>query len=250
MLVNSQICTLTCGCGNVFRNCASFRRAVLASLVQGVYVLEHDRQKNRFGPKSLAPSWWEFFHFHLHNVLVDSADFSIFGAIFELKLPPHYPKTYALDAPKYVIAFRRLTGSETRSRDLLLDLKCIVNTLHKSSRFKLAMHSIQNTADSAGPCNVWLAGQSLGSAMALLAGKNMAKKGYSLPTYLFNSPFTSASLERINHQKITQGIHIASSVMKVGLSAALKGHHHYHHKTSHEHKHVDPFDVRGCLTCL
>lgn len=184
---------------------------------------------------------WKFFHFHLHNVLVDSADFSLFGAILELKLPPNYPKTCALNALKYVTAFRgTLTGAETRSRDILLDLKWIVNTLHKSSRFKLAMHSIQNTIDIAGSDNVWLAGDSLGSAIALLAGKNMSKKGYNLPTYLFNSPFTSAPLERINHQKITQGIHIASSVMKVGISAALKGHHHHHDHTSHD-EHDDPF---------
>lgn len=211
---------------------------MIASLVQGVYILEHDRQKNRLGTKSLSPPWWEFFHFHLHNVLVDSADFSMFGAILELRLPPNYPKTFALNTPKYVIAFR--VRAETRSRDILLDLKWIVNTLHKSSRFKLAMHSIQNTIDIAGSDNVWLAGDSLGSAIALLAGKNMSKKGYNLPTYLFNSPFTSAPLERINHQKITQGIHIASSVMKVGISAALKGHHHHHDHTSHD-EHDDPF---------
>ncbi|KAG5050362.1 hypothetical protein JHK85_011465 [Glycine max] len=159
-----------------------------------------------------------------------NADFSLFGAILELKLPPNYPKTCALNALKYVTAFRgTLTGAETRSRDILLDLKWIVNTLHKSSRFKLAMHSIQNTIDIAGSDNVWLAGDSLGSAIALLAGKNMSKKGYNLPTYLFNSPFTSAPLERINHQKIRQGIHISIGVMKVGLSAVLKGQHHHDH---------------------
>lgn len=150
-------------------NCASFRRAVIASLVQGVYILEHDRQKNRLGTKSLSPPWWEFFHFHLHNVLVDGADFSMFGAILELILPPNYPKTFALNTPKYVIAFR--VGAETRSRDILLDLKCIVNKIHKSFRFELAMHSFQNTVDVAGADNVWLAGHSLGSAIALLTGK-------------------------------------------------------------------------------
>ncbi|KAA8520958.1 hypothetical protein F0562_011631 [Nyssa sinensis] len=41
------------------------RRSIAASLVQGVYVLERDRQENRQGSQALAPPWWEFFHFRL-----------------------------------------------------------------------------------------------------------------------------------------------------------------------------------------
>ncbi|KAK7350994.1 hypothetical protein VNO77_10106 [Canavalia gladiata] len=94
----------------------------------------------------------------LHNAPVDSADLSIFGVILELlKLPSTSPKGCVLMAPKYAIAFRgTLTGAETRSRDLLLDLKCITNTLHRSSRFKMAMHSIQKMVDLAGVANVWI----------------------------------------------------------------------------------------------
>ncbi|KAJ7965353.1 GDSL esterase/lipase [Quillaja saponaria] len=195
------------------------RRCVVASLVQGVYILERDRQQNRIGSqKALAPLWWNFFHFQLNNMLVDSADHSIFGAIFELKP--------CLNAPRFVIAFRgTLIESGTRSRDIHLDLKCIVNRLHKSSRFQLAIHSIQETIGLAGASNVWLAGHSLGSAIALLAGKNMTKMGYPLETYLFNSPFVSAPLERIKDQKVKHGIHIASSVVKAGLTVALKCQH-------------------------
>ncbi|KAF7830709.1 GDSL esterase/lipase [Senna tora] len=197
------------------------RRCVLASVVQGVYILEHDRQLNRVGPKSLSTAWWESFHFHLVDILVDNADHTMFGAILHLNLPKHIPSSP--HAPKYVVAFRgTLTGSTTRSRDLLLDLKCILNTLHQSSRFQLALRSIRNAVSKSGsPNHVWLAGHSLGSAIALLAGKHMAKSGQNLPTYLFNSPFTSAPLERIKHEKVKQGIHIASSVLKAGLSSAL-----------------------------
>ncbi|KAI4337965.1 hypothetical protein L6164_016326 [Bauhinia variegata] len=225
---------------NVDWSCEDHRRSVIASVVQGVYVLEHDRQQNRLGPKSVAPAWWEFFHFYLNNVLVDNADHSMFGVVLELKLPPTYPKNCSLNAPKYLIAFRgTLTGPDTRSRDFHLDLKCILNRLHYSSRFQLAVRTIDNTVAKAGPANVWLAGHSLGSAIALLAGKNMVKKGYSLPTYLFNSPFTSAPLERINHQTVKQGIHIVSSVAKAGLSAALKSR---CHNGSHLQEN-DPFAV-------
>ncbi|KAJ7965354.1 GDSL esterase/lipase [Quillaja saponaria] len=70
-----------------------YRSSVMASLVNGVYVLEHDRQENRLGnQKGLASPWWEFFNFQLHNVIVDPADSSFFGAVFELKVPPLYSK--------------------------------------------------------------------------------------------------------------------------------------------------------------
>ncbi|KAJ7959342.1 GDSL esterase/lipase [Quillaja saponaria] len=188
-----------------------YRSSVIASLVQGVYVLERDRQQNRVKTlKALAPPWWEFFNFQLNDVLVDPVDHSFFGAVFELKSPA------LIKAPKYVVAFRgTLTEPNTRSRDILLDLKCISNRLHKNSRFKCAFDSIKTMVDSAGTANVWLGGHSLGSAIALHAGKKMTKRGYPLETYLFNCPFVSATLERIWYKKIKHGIHFSSSVIKV-----------------------------------
>ncbi|MBA0697217.1 hypothetical protein Goari_020766, partial [Gossypium aridum] len=60
------------------------RRSIAASLVQGVYVLERDRQKNREGHQvCCAPPWWESFHFRLNHRLIDNVDGSIFGAIYE-----------------------------------------------------------------------------------------------------------------------------------------------------------------------
>ncbi|KAF5953296.1 hypothetical protein HYC85_006152 [Camellia sinensis] len=50
------------------------RRSVAVCLVQGVYILEQDRQENRQGPEALAAPWWELFHFRLHSQLVDDAD--------------------------------------------------------------------------------------------------------------------------------------------------------------------------------
>ncbi|KAJ7959297.1 GDSL esterase/lipase [Quillaja saponaria] len=193
-----------------------YRSSVIASLVKGVYVLERDRQQNRvLTPTALAPPWWEFFNFQLNNVLVDAADYSFFGAVFELKSPA------LIKAPKYVVAFRgTLTEPNTRSRDILLDLKCISNRLHKNSRFKRALDSIETLVDKGGTANVWLAGHSLGSAIALRTGRKMTKRGYPLETYLFNCPFASAPLERIRYKKIQLGIHISSSIIKVGAIRA------------------------------
>ncbi|XP_057951606.1 GDSL esterase/lipase At4g10955-like [Malania oleifera] len=202
------------------------RRSVAASLVQGVYILERDRQEKRQGPLALAPAWWDFLHFHLNRVLVDDTDCSIFGAIYEYKFPSPYCNNYsAPDAPRYVIAFRgTLPKPDSMPQDLKLDLKFIRNKLHLSSRFQLAMQAIQNMVAVVGAANIWLAGHSLGSAMALLAGKNMAKAGCTLETYLFNPPFASAPIEWIKDQKLKHGIRLTTSVFTAGLAVAVNGH--------------------------
>ncbi|KAJ7959340.1 GDSL esterase/lipase [Quillaja saponaria] len=153
-----------------------YRSSVIASLVKGVYVLERDHQQNRvLTPTALAPPWWEFFNFQLNNVLVDAADYSFFGAVFELKSPA------LIKAPKYVVVFRgTLTEPNTRSRDILLDLKCISNRLHKNSRFKRALDSIETLVEKAGTANVWLAGHSVRVSHSTACWKENDKKG--LPT--------------------------------------------------------------------
>ncbi|KAK3228076.1 hypothetical protein Dsin_007938 [Dipteronia sinensis] len=82
------------------------RRSVAASLVQGVYVLERDRQKKREGPKALASPWWEFFDFQMVGQLIDDDDSSIFGAIYKFKPPPSQRNLSTDGCPRYVIAFR------------------------------------------------------------------------------------------------------------------------------------------------
>ena len=97
--------------------------------------------------------------------------------------------------------------------DLKLDFDIIRNGLHLTSRFEFAMQAVRNMVASVGSSNVWLAGHSLGSAMALLAGKTMAKTGIFLESFLFNSPFLSAPIEIIKDKKVKHGIRIASSVL-------------------------------------
>lgn len=203
--------------------CAHHRRSVAACLVQGVYILERDRQEHRKGPETLAPSWWEAFHFELTRTLVDDVDFSIFGAIFEYKPPTSIPATSLAIAPRFVIAFRgTLTKKESVDRDLALDLHLIQNALHQTTRFEIAMQAVRNMVAIIGSSNIWLSGHSLGSAVASLAGRNMAKTGVLLQTYLFNPPFFSAPIERIKDKKVKNGIRIASSLVTVGLSFALQ----------------------------
>ncbi|KAM0059878.1 putative fungal lipase-like domain, alpha/Beta hydrolase [Helianthus debilis subsp. tardiflorus] len=201
------------------------RRSVAACMVQGVYIMQRDRQENRHGLAALAPPWWKFFSFDLHSQLIDDADSSIFGAIFKFK-PKSDPSTdYALSTnatPTYVVAFRgTLTKGDAFARDLQLDLHCVKNILHQSSRFETAVQAVRNLVAS-GNRNIWLTGHSLGSAMAMLAGKSMARNGVFLESHLFNSPYVSPPIENIKNKKVKHGIRIASSFVTAGLAVAVK----------------------------
>ncbi|XP_057477795.1 GDSL esterase/lipase At4g10955 isoform X2 [Actinidia eriantha] len=202
------------------------RRSVAACLVQGVYILERDRQDNRQGSQALAPSWWEFFQFRLHTQLVDDADHSIFGAIYEF-IPASNCNHLKNGSPHFVIAFRgTLTKGDAFVRDFQLDVHVIRNGLHQTSRFEIAMQAVRNTVAEFGNLNnIWLAGHSLGAAMAMLAGKTMAKTGVLLEAFLFNPPFFSAPIERIKDKKVKLGIRIAGSFLAAGLAVALKARH-------------------------
>lgn len=217
------------------RTNAHHRRSVAACLVQGVYVVERDRQQQRQGTQALAPPWWEFFQFKLLRHLKDDADFSIFGAIYEYKAPPSHSELSTVGIPRYVIAFRgTLTKPDSFSRDLELDFHLIRNGLHMTSRFEIAMQAVRNMVASVSNSNVWLAGHSLGSAMAMLAGKTMAKTGIFLEAFLFNPPFFSAPIERIKDKKVKHGLRIAGSVITAGLALAAK-------KNYNNSRSVDPF---------
>ncbi|CAN0908839.1 GDSL esterase/lipase At4g10955 [Linum grandiflorum] len=218
---------------------ANHRRSVAASLVQSVYILERDRQLKREHPIALAPPWWEFFHFKLLRNLVDDVDFCIFGAVFEYKPPPHSSHHSLDSSPRYVIAFRgTLTKPGSFARDIELDIHVIRNGLHETSRFEIAMQAVRNMVAAVGDSNVWLAGHSLGAAMAMLAGKTMAKSNNNfVQAFLFNSPFLSAPIERIKDKRVKHGIRIAGSVITAGLAFASK----IKNNNNQNHRSVDPF---------
>lgn len=185
--------------------------------------MERDRFEKREESQALAPPWWEFFQFKLLRRLVDDADFSIFGAIYENK-PLASQYNDSIDhSPRYIIAFRgTMTKGDCFSRDIELDIHLIKNGLHLTSRFEIAMQAVRNMVASVGDSNVWLAGHSLGAGMAMLAGKSMAKTGLFLETFLFNPPFLSAPIERIKDKNVKNGLRIAGSVITAGLALAMK----------------------------
>lgn len=217
-------------------NNAHHRRSVAACLVQGVYVLERDRQRKREAPNALASPWWEFFHFQLIRQLVDNADSSIFGAIYEYNPPPSFglvPVEYGI--PKCVIAFRgTIPKGGSLSQDLKLDLHFIKNGLHLTPRFEMAMQAVRNVVATYGESNIWLVGHSLGSAMGMLAGKNMAKSGTFLEAFFFNPPFVAAPIERIKDKNVKHGIRIAGSIVTAGLAMAMKARQNQRHQPDNQ----------------
>ncbi|KAF3448717.1 hypothetical protein FNV43_RR09430 [Rhamnella rubrinervis] len=201
------------------------RRSVLACLIQGIYVHERDRQKKRKGPEALAPLWWESFHFKLLDNLIDNVDGSIFGGIYEFKPPPSI-SNHSLDgSPKYVIAFRgNFLKFPSFARDIELDCRFFKCEFHLTSRFQIAMQAVRQRVAAVGVSNVWLAGHSLGSAIAMLAGKKLASTGTFLSSYLFNPPYVSFSIESIKGEIMKLVIRTPCSfISSVRLASTTKG---------------------------
>ncbi|KAH6815447.1 Lipase class 3-related protein [Perilla frutescens var. frutescens] len=225
-------------------NNSHHRRSIGASLVQGVYTLERDRRQNRQGPQALAPAWWEFFNFRLVQVLVDNHDVSHFGAVFQYYPHPHHNHSSVNQSPpRYVIAFRgTINKPGNRQQDFKLNLHLIINNLQNSSRLQIGLETARRIVQHVGPGNVWLAGHSLGSSLALVVGRDMVKHhGLRLETYLFNPPFASPPIERLANDKIKLGLRLANSVLTAGLAAAVN--YASTHKNKDQEGDDDPFVV-------
>ncbi|KAI9174623.1 hypothetical protein LWI28_020248 [Acer negundo] len=198
------------------------RRSVAACLVQGVYVVEGDLRKKRKDSQALASPWWESFHFQMLELLEDDSDSSIFGAIYKFEFPASHSNLSIDGCPCYVIAFRgTILKRKSLERDIKLNLRIIRNALHLDPRFKKAMQAVRSKANL-NSSNVWLAGHSLGSAIALLAGKTMAKEGIFLETFLFNLPYPSVPIEKITHEKVMHVIRGAGNAFRAALVLAMK----------------------------
>ncbi|KAL1535033.1 GDSL esterase/lipase-like protein [Salvia divinorum] len=180
-------------------NWSNFRdqKSVAASLVRGAYVLEHDQLKNRQGNEALAPPWWEAFGFELSKELIVAGDdgSTIFGAVYHRNQNHHHRHQ-----PSCVVAFR---GTNTKDiagfvADTKLNFRIWRYTLEKTDRFQKALTAVRDAVNDFGIESVWIAGHSLGAAIALLVGKNMAKghdggNPYPLKAFLFNPPFVGST---------------------------------------------------------
>ncbi|XP_026438613.1 GDSL esterase/lipase At4g10955-like isoform X1 [Papaver somniferum] len=199
-----------------------YRRSTMASLVKGVYVLKDDHRQHRQGSEALAPLWWESFHFKLLHGLTDDEDSSIFGAVYEYK-PKSNNYLGLIRAPKYVIAFRGTSkNKDTVLEDMSCNMNILLNNLHSTPRFAKAMKVVRKMVSENGASNIWLAGHSLGAAMAMGTGKTMAKEGVFLEAYLFNPPFIAAPIEPIGNRLVRYGLLVACTTITVGLTVFLQ----------------------------
>nr|POF16118.1 gdsl esterase/lipase [Quercus suber] len=187
------------------RNNSCNLRSSIACLIETVYTLSTDPHGSQVAPVD---------NFELIDKLRDEKDSSIYGALYK------YNGQSLLNIPQFVIAFR---GTKLRRNtwveDIKLDAKCMANRPQNSSRFKHAMEYVRNMVTSSRSASVWLAGHSLGAAIALLAGKQMFKEGHFLITYLFNPPFCSDFIARwLKNDTLGFCVRLAKSAVKAGLS--------------------------------
>ncbi|KAM3278273.1 hypothetical protein ACQJBY_045868 [Aegilops geniculata] len=204
-------------------------RCIAACLVKGVYVHENDRATGR--PVKLAPAWWESFGFHLKKELRESI-YSIVGVIFDtiygaiFEYSPSAPGDRC--APRYVVAFR---GTKPGSiRDYYLDLKIVMNKLKKRTRCVQACATIEGLMMEEGQDGcIWLAGHSLGAAVALVVGRYVMvqEKPPNLPTFLFNTPHVSF-ITSINLLKLDpvakESVHRVGNILREGAAKVLRSH--------------------------
>ncbi|XP_015880071.3 GDSL esterase/lipase At4g10955 [Ziziphus jujuba] len=181
----------------------NYKRTVIACFIQGVYLLELDRQENRNEENGLAPKWWIPFKYKLAQTLIDERDGSIFGAILEWDRSAALADLVLIrpsGAPRAVLALRgTLLKSMTIRRDIEDDLRFLAwESLKGSIRFKGAFEALKQVAEKYGSGNICIAGHSLGAGFALQVGKALAKEGIYVDTHLFNPPSVSLAMSLRN----------------------------------------------------
>ncbi|KAH9300416.1 hypothetical protein KI387_011999, partial [Taxus chinensis] len=129
------------------------------------------------GPDSHAETWWSFFKFKLIHLLYDDVDGSIFGTVYKWSKKSTSVPFHPLGAPKIVVAFRgTVKTSVTLPRDVRLDLHILPNRLHTTTCFHSAFDAVKVNVHHHGVDNIWIAGHSLGAAIAMLAGRKMTEE--------------------------------------------------------------------------
>ncbi|EES03396.1 hypothetical protein BDA96_03G269800 [Sorghum bicolor] len=174
----------------------NYRRMVIACFIQGVYLLELDRQDKRDERTGLAPQWWRHFMYRLSQTLVDERDGSIYGAVLEWDrraLLAGYAPFRPAGAPAAVVALRgTLLSGATFRRDVVDDLRFLAwDSLKGSVRFAGALAALRSAARRHGAGSVCVGGHSLGAGFALQVGKALAKEGVLVECHVFNPPSVS-----------------------------------------------------------
>lgn len=211
---------------------AQDKPALMAALVQAVYVAETDRLEGKHGMYALAPKWWnELGYEPVSFIQQEEKSAPIIGAVFRRRAMGHgfeedVMENYGeneITAPIMVVAFRGtiLHLGESMQNDMVANLYVISHKLHTTARFTVALESIRAAIHQVGSENVTIAGHSLGAALTMLAGQILASEGTLVDTHLFNPPFLSPPLERMKSHGWKLALNLAGMASAASLSYLL-----------------------------
>ena len=173
------------------------RRVAMACLVKAVYNLEKDPEhRERWSKESevdrATATWWTHFGYELEEMLTDRN--TVFGAVYRSQTRPNHGGPSA--PPSLVVSFR---GTMLRTGDCEANALICFGKLELHRRYEIALAAVERAVEEVGWERVCVTGHSMGAAIALLAGRAMAKKGKLLEAHLFNPPHLTArgSCERL-----------------------------------------------------
>lgn len=204
-------------------------QALMAALVQAVYVAEKDRQQGKQGVYALAPKWWNELGYEPVSFIQEEE--KIIGAVFRRRAKGYDVEEDIMEnhgeneevAPIMVVAFRgtMLHHGESLQNDMIANLYLVLNQLHTTTRFTIALESIRAAIHQVGSEKVSIAGHSLGAALAMLAGQTLVSEDILVDTHLFNPPFPSPPLERIKSRRWKLSLNLIHMASVAGLSRLL-----------------------------
>ncbi|GLJ13098.1 hypothetical protein SUGI_0205140 [Cryptomeria japonica] len=164
------------------------RRCIAASLVNVAYLLQTNENQ--------AKQWCHLLQFRVVETIVDDHDKSIFGAVFQwqgtVKAGPGGP-------PLEVVAFRgTIFRPKTILEDLALDWKVATAHMDSLCRVDKGLQYLQRSIRRNGSQNIWLAGHSLGAAIALVVARKLGREErHNLEAHIFNPPFFSPTFPQL-----------------------------------------------------
>ncbi|MCO5608852.1 hypothetical protein L7F22_063070 [Adiantum nelumboides] len=131
------------------------KSAVIAALVQAVYVAEVDRQQKTLDMYAFAPKWWNELGYEPVSFLSEEDQSEpIVGMVFKkVDGVENGFRSYAEDdacaLPAMVVAMRgtMLYHGESLQNDMLANLYVILHQLHTTARFATALKSIRQAMD-------------------------------------------------------------------------------------------------------
>ncbi|GLJ24845.1 hypothetical protein SUGI_0475260 [Cryptomeria japonica] len=171
------------------------RRRIAACLLNVVYQLERGNE--------MVNEWCNLLKFEVAEKITETIQGNerIFGAVFKwVGESRRVGEVEELQFPSEVVAFRGTIseGIYVLRKDIENIWKAI-NARHASmSGVDIGLHYLQRSIERQRPHNIWIAGHSLGAAIAVAAVRKMKREDRDkIEAHLFNLPFLSPRLPEV-----------------------------------------------------